>query len=278
MSLALQICLPIITALISVAAGYGLNNFPVIQGMAGKRWALFRSTMWLTLMALVLGMLADGDADEALKRWAARLALVLGTALLYEAGNVASAVWRAKRGKADEELTEPQTLKEKLIGEVRYRVKERLDYAVGAKSLARVPMSQVPTALGREKRVDLAKRTEPEKQTDSEKRAELERREQAERKLFSLGRQVLQIFRREQVVPQEEEHSEEKAEAQAEELAVTDILWAFNHEVVDRRLLILGEPGAGKTTALLTLADALLEQTEGTGQFPYRVNLRSFPK
>ncbi|MEN8445030.1 MAG: hypothetical protein ABG776_08475, partial [Cyanobacteria bacterium J06555_13] len=63
---------------------------------------------------------------------------------------------------------------------------------------------------------------------------------------------------------------------QSESLDVSNILEAFNHEHVSRKLLILGEPGAGKTTALLTLAKALLDQTAGTGQFPYIFELSAW--
>ena len=63
---------------------------------------------------------------------------------------------------------------------------------------------------------------------------------------------------------------------ESEPFEVSNLLAAFAHPYVERQLLILGEPGAGKTTALLTLAEALLAQTAGTEQFPYIFELSAW--
>ena len=270
MSLIAQMVLPFAVALLTLAAGYGLNSFPAIKRLERKWGALIRTTLWLTLGTKALEIWMDAEADASVRQAMPFVLVGLGVALAYEA----CGVWMALRrdAKGSDVAEEPQTVKEKVIQDVRYRVAERLDYAVGERSLgyealARVSMDAVFEKVGSEARGDLMRKVE-----EVPEASEVPEMPKAPAGLLRFGQQFLRFVRREATV----EETEEQTEARTEELNVTDILMAFNHEVVNRRLLILGEPGAGKTTALLTLADKLLEQAEGTGQFPYIFELSAW--
>ena len=54
------------------------------------------------------------------------------------------------------------------------------------------------------------------------------------------------------------------------------ILDTFEDADIDGQLLILGAPGSGKTTALLKLAEALLDQAQTTDKIPYIFELSAW--
>lgn len=254
----------VVLAVLAACGGYFANNLPVIPKFPGADWVLARLVLWSGLIAIALeealallaahggdaAELAGGDdATRLVVLWCIVGGLVM--AITYDAANLARGVRQARRNEqgsaavAESQLPEAaQQLKTKLIKEVRFRVRERLDYAIGQQSigqtsLMKVPMEPVPDEVESVSRpvddVPLG--------------------------LFGLARRkVLELVGKEEAEPFE----------------VSNVLAAFAHPYVERQLLILGEPGAGKTTALLTLAEALLSQTAGTGQFPYIFELSAW--
>ncbi|MEO0770072.1 MAG: NACHT domain-containing protein [Cyanobacteria bacterium J06649_4] len=192
-----------------------------------------RATLWATLAVVALQILTSNDAGELAKQIARFAGVGLLVALLYEASDVFWAIWRARFGQVDE----PLSLKERLIEEVRFRVRERLQYGVGQQDLIEVPVAPVPEQVGGVKR------------DDDDRRFRL---------LWNRELKVMQGDR-----------------TQTVEVGI-GILDAWNHDSIQRKLLILGEPGSGKTTTLLKLAESLLEQSDGTGQFPYIFELSAW--
>ncbi len=219
-------------ALAALLANYLLNQLSALRDFPGKTWLLVRLIGYLVVIAVAHEILGTQGVGDQLKEICRYVGLAAGVAIVYEGFGL----WQqTRRLPAEEEdgLAAADLLK-RLHDDVRLRVKDRLEYAVGEKAID-VTWESQNRAVGR----DEARQVE--EATLSWNRL---------LKFFSGGRGEVDVGE--------------------------NILQAFNHENISRKLLILGEPGSGKTTTLLKLAEALLAQFETTNQVPYIFELSAW--
>ncbi|MEN8445031.1 MAG: hypothetical protein ABG776_08480 [Cyanobacteria bacterium J06555_13] len=139
-------------ALAALLANTLLNQLPTLRDFKGKTGILIRLILVLTWLAATDTVLKS-EASEVVKvvcRYGSVAAVV---ALLYDASALVKGVRQAKLANSTEPtagaLADSQSLQARLVKEVRFRVRERLDYAVGQRSLMEVPMVPVPDEVGR---------------------------------------------------------------------------------------------------------------------------------
>ncbi|WP_121971377.1 NACHT domain-containing protein [Leptolyngbya sp. BC1307] len=220
-------------ALAALLANYLLNQLSTLRDFPGKTWLLVRLIAYLVAIAVAHEMVGMEGVSDRIQDICRYVGVAAGVAVLYEG----FALWQHSRRlpvEADDGLASAELLR-RLHSDVRLRVKDRLEYAVG------------------EKAIDVSW----ESQNSAVERADAQ---QAEATLT--WNRLLKFF------------SGGKSEVDIGE----NILKAFNHENIARKLLILGEPGSGKTTTLLKLAEALTAQFETTHQVPYIFELSAWRK
>lgn len=240
MSLAVKILVPIAIALITQIAAYFINQLTEIKNFPGKLGLLVRLTIWLTLGTVALEVIF---ATEGVTEKTRDIFQLVGAAMLMglvlEGWTLVSVMlgWRAESNRPEP----PLDLRERLVQEHHRVVKQRLDYAVGDLALINLVMEPQPEWVGGQRRqgaVTLERVAMPKQRWN----------------VFRL----LQGKKAQDIAPKE------------------TILETFDDEVMGGRLLILGQPGLGKTTTLLKLADALLERAKTTQQIPYIFELSAW--
>ena len=220
-------------AIAAVLGNYLLNQLSTLRDFPGKTWLLVRLLGYLTVIAIaheIIGSAASEGIKESTKQYWRYGGVAAGVAIVYEGFTL----WQYTRRlpeQASDNLASAELLR-RLHSDVRTRVKDRLAYAIGEKS------------------INLSWETQHSKVGGGEQRAELSPARNWLLKLFPIGKGTVDIGE--------------------------NILEAFTHEDVDRKLLILGEPGSGKTTTLLKLAEALIAQFETTEQVPYIFELSAW--
>ena len=154
----------VLMAVLAACGGYFANNLPVIPKFPGADWVLARLVLWLGLIAialeeaLVLLAAHGGEATELAGRDDATRLVVLWCivgglvmAIAYDAANLMRGVRQARRneqgaaaGAGVQSPEAAQQLKIKLLKEVRFRVRERLDYSIGQQSIGQTSLMKVP--------------------------------------------------------------------------------------------------------------------------------------
>ncbi|MEL6354137.1 MAG: NACHT domain-containing protein [Cyanobacteria bacterium J06627_28] len=243
------------TVLLVVSAGaaaqiaaFLLNGLEPVRDFPGKNPLFSRMTAAFTSVPLLVTLLTNTDANDALTivGQARTLCWILvggvTLAVLYDAEQL----WRLLRKAQIQEQREaaekiavgyaPQT-RQKLLQEARRQVRQRLKYAYGDQALINLVMrSQQDKVSGTEIEGDVFLVPQPKQQLES-----------------------LKDGRRLQLANSEE-----------------TILETFDHEDVAGQLLILGAPGSGKTTTLLNLAESLLIRAEDSVEIPYIFELSTW--
>ena len=217
-------------ALAALLANYLLNQLSTLRDFPGKTWLLVRLIAYLVVIAIAHEMLGTGVSDRFRDIYLC-MGVAAGVAVLYEGFGL----WQHTRrlpAEVEDGLAAAELLK-RLHDDVRLRVKDRLEYAVG------------------EKAIDVS--------WESQNRA-VERDDARQPEATLTWNRLLKFF------------SGGRSEVDVGE----NILKAFNHENIASKLLILGEPGSGKTTTLLKLAEALIAQFETTNQVPYIFELSAW--
>ena len=216
--------------LAAVLANYLLNQLATLRDFPGKTWLLVRLIGYLVLIAIAHEIIGS-EASESVKQYWRYGCVAAGVAVLYEG----FALWQHARRLPEQvnaNLAAAELLR-RLHSDVRLRIKDRLEYAVGDKAFINVAWESQNSAVGRgERHVGLA----PAKNWLL--------------MLLPMGKGSVDIGE--------------------------NILEAFAHKNVNRKLLILGEPGSGKTTTLLKLAEALTAQFETINQVPYIFELSAW--
>ncbi|MGI8934972.1 MAG: NACHT domain-containing protein, partial [Phormidesmis sp.] len=220
-------------ALAALLANYLLNQLSTLRDFPGKTWLLVRLIAYLVAIAVAHEILGAEGVSDRIQDICRYVGVAAGVAVLYEG----FALWQHSRrlpAEVEDGLASAELLR-RLHSDVGLRVKERLNYAVGANAFINVAWEQQQSAVDR---ANWPVEALPKRNWWL--------------RFFSDGQDKVDMGE--------------------------NILEAFNHDRVARKLLILGEPGSGKTTTLLKLAEALTAQFETTHQVPYIFELSAWRK
>lgn len=223
--------LVIITAVITFVGGYFANQLPSLREFKGSGILITRLAIWLTLLPTAYEILTSDETGAAVKAVTRYALLPLGLLLLQDSWRLIQAL----RGIAAEEQV-PKDLRTRLLEAVKGEVAERLMDSITQQQLINLTMKQ---QLAQVDRVDQPKQISLEK---------IQARQRKEGPLLRLKR-TLRLAEKETTLPAQE-----------------TIFETFNRADVNRKLLILGEPGSGKTTTLLKLAETLVENALANDQ------------
>ena len=217
----LEIGIKFLSDVASLIIAFLINQLSSISEFPGKNWLIFRLILWLTVTLAVPSLALEANETVSIVLWCACAASAMG--LIFDGMKLIGAARRSPI-KDNNGLVSSELLR-RLHSDVRLRVKERLNYAVGSKSFINVLWESQPEAIGKS-----------ERQENSQEQNWWLR-------IFPVGR--------------------------SEPCIGKSIVEVFNQDDINRKLLILGEPGSGKTTTLLKLAEALMAQADATLQVPY---------
>ncbi|MEL6492538.1 MAG: hypothetical protein AAFQ95_21530 [Cyanobacteria bacterium J06621_3] len=210
---------------------YLLNGLPPIQEFPGKNGLSLRMTALFMLVPLLVSLLTDTDEQGVLVIVGqARIVCWIGVggvaaALLYDVIQLVKSLRKAKIRESHgepEPLSYAPQIRKDLLAEAQRQVRLRLKYAYGDQALINLVM---------------------ESQDDKVSGAEIDG----------------DVF----LVPKPKQQIESLKDGRIR-LAESEqtILQTFDDDDIAGQLLILGAPGSGKTTALLTLAESLLVRAE----------------
>ncbi|MEM9979305.1 MAG: NACHT domain-containing protein [Cyanobacteria bacterium P01_D01_bin.2] len=215
----------VVTAIVTAVGGYLMNQLPEVRQFKGRNWLMIRLFVWITLMPVAYELLTNEGVSALFKTIAQYGLAPLALLLVLDGWRLISVV----RGTAGKDAA-PQDLRTRLLKAVQTEVAERLEDSLNQQVVINLLMQQQLSQVNR---------------ADKQKRISLEdiEKKQAESGLILLpGKSLKRNGTSTQLDPQE------------------SIFDTFNRRDVGRKLLILGAPGAGKTTTLLKLAEALVEE------------------
>ncbi|MEL7071755.1 MAG: NACHT domain-containing protein [Cyanobacteria bacterium J06581_3] len=250
MSVSMQtVVLMLLAGIAAQIAAFFLNNLDPIPNFPGKNGLFLRMTVLFTLVPLLVAVLTDADEKGVLtvvgqtRVWCWVAVGSVAIALLYD---VTSLMWALRKAKLQDRdaiagaaaVSYAPQLREKLLAEARRQVQARLKYAYGKQDLINLTMRPEQAAV---------------------MGSELDEEE---------------IF----LVPQPKQQVESWKDGRVFQYAESEktILETFDSDEIAGQLLILGAPGSGKTTTLLTLAEELLVRAEGSVQIPYIFELSTW--
>ncbi len=192
-----------------------LNQLPAFHDFSGKTGLIVRLILYLTFIVIAYEVTGDAKASETVVMLCRYGMVAAGVAIAYEGASL----WGKVRRQPADRGTGPdgEELLMRLLADVKSRVHERLEYAVGEKALINVAMQPQDTAVGRQPQPEIA---QPK------------------------WNRLLKFLKG----------------GQADIDIGENVLAAYTNPDINRKLLILGEPGSGKTTTLLKLADLLAAQ------------------
>ena len=222
----------ILMAAIAVFTGYFINQLPEVRQFKGRNRLIVQLLMWITLLVVVHQLLSHEQVVPRIKTIAKYSIAPLGLLLLLD-------LWKLRKGilrQTDADGLAPQDLRTRLLKAVQGDVAERLEDSLHQQVVINLLMQQQLSQVNRpdkEKRISLKEITQ--KQAES-------------KQLLVPNRSLNHGTISTKLDPQE------------------SIFDTFNRKDVGRKLLILGAPGAGKTTTLLKLAEQLLEEALQDGQ------------
>lgn len=233
-------------ALAALLANVLLNQLPELRDFKGRTGLLIRLILWLTFIAVAHDVLNAEAVSQSAKTvfYYGVAAAVMG--LVYEGAMLVSAVRAANTRRKDpaaialaSSVGYAPELRVKLLAEVNRQVEQRLKSAYGEQTLVNLEMHPAPDDVEGETRTSNVF-------------------------LVPKAKQSVESFKDDRMRTVRSEET---------------ILDTFENEAILGQLLILGAPGSGKTTALLTLAQALLAQADITGiEIPYIFELSAWPK
>jgi hypothetical protein len=208
-SLSVQVIVQtVVTAIAANIAAFLINQLEPIKQFSGKNSLLLRMTCCVCSVPTLIALFGMKKIDDPIRKGLWVLAGAVAMALFYDGARLVGALRGVPSG-AEESLAADELL-DRLCGDVRKRVDDRLEYAVRKKALITLGMEPQPQAV-----------EGVERQTEAP----------------PAWNRVLKFL------------SISKGEIEFGE----SVEKAFNDKDVARKLLILGEPGSGKTTTLLKL-------------------------
>ncbi|MEL6139111.1 MAG: NACHT domain-containing protein [Cyanobacteria bacterium J06628_6] len=231
----------VLTAVVTAVAGYLMNQLPAIRQFSGSGWLLTRLLIWVTLVPVVYELLTSDEVASPVYTGVKYGTVALGMLLVLDLWKLFAAL----RGTANEtEQSEPQSLRTRVLKGLQSEVAERLEDSLHEQVTINLLMQQQLSQVNRRER---------------DKRISLEA---IEHKQIEQKRSESSLI----LLPQRSLRRENEPTTPLD--PQESILETFNRKDVGRKLLILGEPGAGKTTTLLKLAEALIEEAVQSGSQP----------
>ena len=240
-----SIALPVVVAIIAQTVAYFINQLPEMRNFIGRPWLLSRLTLWLVLLIFALEMPGSlKSIDDAMLDSAMQIRHYMVVASIVAlAFDGCALIQLLQVGQKDEDNSLSNlSVRSRLIAEHHRMVRQRLDYVVGEYEPINIVMQAQPKAVNK-------------RGNDTEK---------------ILLDSVKKLKQRWRLISLLRDGKSNETNSQS------TLLSTFEDEDVGGRLLILGEPGSGKTTILLNLADVLLERAKGTDQVPYIFELSSW--
>jgi F0F1-type ATP synthase assembly protein I len=224
---------------------WAVNQLPSINTeFRGKVPALLIFiAAWLAIAAMLQWSLPENPTPQEIQTqiWLKRLEIPCYLAIVGSAVYLAAMSWRTGQNNSTQDDNTPQTItlqdwRNKLFQVMKKDVDTRLEDLLHNQEIIRLVMVDQREQVGRPPQIN----ANPQKSSWV-------------KQLRDNG--ILAVFQR----------GNNKAE---EGQPIIDI---FNNDDVHKRLLILGAPGAGKTTMLLELARDLLKETENNSEKPFPV-------
>ena len=213
----------VVTALVTAVGGYLMNQLPEVRQFKGRNWLIIRLFIWITLVPVAYELLTNEGVSAVFKTIAQYGVAPLAQLLELDGWKQATVL----RGTAGEDSA-PQDLRTRLLKAVQTEVALRLEDSLNQQVVINLLMQQQLSQVDR---------------ADKQKRISLEdiEKKQAESSLILLPEKSL------------------RRNGTSTQLDPQESLFDTFRQV-GRKLLILGAPGAGKTTTLLKLAKALVEE------------------
>lgn len=235
------IALPIVVAIIALVIGYFTNQLPEMRDLSSRPWLVGRLMLWFASLIVALErMLPTSGLSDSERQVCHHIVVAMIVALMFD-GCALVRLLRTRR-EDSENLPPDLDIRSRLVAEHHRMIKQRLDWTVGEYEPINLIMQSKPEAVA--------------KRGDSTEKI--------------LVNSVKKLKKRWQLFHFLKGDRRNKPESKS------TLLSTFEDEDIGGRLLILGNPGSGKTTILLKLADALLERAKGTNQIPYLFELSNW--
>lgn len=228
-------------------AAFFLNGIEPIREFPGKNALVLRMAGLFSLVPLLVTLLTSADEKGILAIvgrprvlcWMAVGGVVI--ALLYDGGKLVRSLRRERMRESQvaagtEAVSYAPKLRRELLKEARRQVKQRLKYAYGEQAL-----------------INLVMQSQQDKVSGADIEGDVFLMPQPKRQIESVKDGRIRLAESERT-----------------------ILETFDDEDVAGQLLILGAPGSGKTTTLLTLAEQLLIRAENSVEIPYIFELSTW--
>ncbi len=221
----------ILTALVTAVGGYLLNQLPEVRQFKGRNWLIIRLFLWITLLPVAYELLTNEQVLSRVKTLAKFSVTPLVLLLILDLWKLVTVIW----GRANTDAA-PQDLRTRLLKAVQTEVAGRLEDSLHQQMVINLLMQQ---QLSQVNRSDQQKRISLE---------EIEKKQAESNFILRLGHYLKRNGASTELDPQE------------------SIFETFKRKDVGEKLLLLGAPGSGKTTTLLKLAEALVEEALQDGQ------------
>jgi hypothetical protein len=227
----------IVVGVVGLLIAYFGNQLPPVSQFPGRNWLIVRLLLWLLGLLVVAQVLASQAVSDEGAIALWCLGVAALTAMIFDGFKLVAVLWRIEAlSNIGSDLSRSGSVRDQLLAEARRQVRRRLDYAFGEQALINVSMQSQPDAVAGHPY-------------------------QSPVFLVPQPRQTVKTFADSRLRAVESEET---------------ILDTFEREDIAGQLLILGALGAGKTTALLKLAESLLDRAEGSNEIPYIFELSAW--
>jgi hypothetical protein len=243
----LHVLIPIVIgAGILIVSDYLINQLPPLKSSRGGPWLIVLLTVEVALLAGVWAWLASDSSAQvsaATKTWMEKLAVLLISVLLITLLGLAVNIGQSRSSDLQLDISELAPRRQQLIKTEGAKVEKRLADSLEQMVLIDLPREEQPEQVDRRSRPSAP----PAPVSSSGGWFQRVQRLPVLRELLVRNQRVKTL--------------------NAEERAI-DIFWRKD---INGRLLLLGAPGSGKTTTLLTLAQELLQVAQHDPDHPLAI-------